>query len=288
MLERPWGGMALDMQPEDIFYISLPLFHSNAVHIGFASSLRVGSTMALARRFSVKNFWKDIRKYNATCFNYIGELCRYLLNQPSTPQDREHNVYKICGNGLRPEIWKEFKERFNIRRVHEHYGATEIRGMFCNYFNLDCTIGFNFDPYVIVKYNIDTDEPIQNDNGHLQAVEEGEAGLLLMKIKDDTTFAGYTNKEATNKKILHNPFGNNETLWPQAIKAFLESESYEHSIRLAISIGGDSDTIACINGGIAQAFYGGVPVEITREIPRFLDDNLNDVMIEFCERYNCS
>ena len=75
---------------------------------------------------------------------------------------------------------------------------------------------------------------------------------------------------------------------PQAIKAFLESESYEQSIRLAISIGGDSDTIACINGGIAQAFYGGVPVEITREIPRFLDDNLNDIMIEFCKRYNCS
>ncbi len=206
-----WGGMALNMQTEDIFYISLPLFHSNAVHIGLASALNAGSTIALARRFSVKNFWKDIRKYNATCFNYIGELCRYLLNQPPTPQDREHSVYKICGNGLRPEIWKEFKERFNIRRVHEHYGATEIRGMFCNYFNLECTIGFNFDPYVIVKYNIDTEEPIQNNSGYLQAVEEGEAGLLLMKIKDDTTFAGYTNKEATKKMILHNPFGNDET-----------------------------------------------------------------------------
>lgn len=73
---------------------------------------------------------------------------------------------------------------------------------------------------------------------------------------------------------------------PQAIKAFLESESYEHSIRLAISIGGDSDTIACINGGIAQAFYG-VPNEIRREIPRFLDDNLNDIMARFCNRFNC-
>jgi ADP-ribosylglycohydrolase len=74
---------------------------------------------------------------------------------------------------------------------------------------------------------------------------------------------------------------------PQAIKAFLESESYEHSIRLAISIGGDSDTIACINGGIAQAFYGGVPEEIKREIPKFLDDNLNEMVTKFCTRYNC-
>ena len=75
---------------------------------------------------------------------------------------------------------------------------------------------------------------------------------------------------------------------PQAIEAFLESESYEHSIRLAISIGGDSDTIACINGGIAQAFYGGVPEEIKREIPKYLDDNLNEVVRNFCTQYNCS
>ncbi len=75
---------------------------------------------------------------------------------------------------------------------------------------------------------------------------------------------------------------------PQAIKAFLESESYEQSIRLAISIGGDSDTIACINGGIAQAFYGGVPEKIKRKIPKFLDDNLNEVVIKFCTKYRCS
>jgi len=75
---------------------------------------------------------------------------------------------------------------------------------------------------------------------------------------------------------------------PQAIKAFLESESYEQSIRLAISIGGDSDTIACINGGIAQAFYGGVPEKIKRKIPKFLDDNLNEVVIKFCTKYKCS
>jgi len=205
-----WGIMALNMQPEDVIYITLPLFHSNAMHIGWASALRGGSAVALARKFSVSNFWKDVRKHNATCFNYIGELCRYLLNQPPHIEDRNHNVYKICGNGLRPEIWKEFKERFGIRRVHEHFGATEIRGMFCNYFNRDCTIGINFDPYALVKYDIDADVPFRDENGFFQRVEKGEAGLLLMKIMGPTTFAGYTDKKATKKKVFENPFGNGE------------------------------------------------------------------------------
>jgi len=206
-----WGSMALNMQPEDVIYITLPLFHSNAMHIGWASALRGGSAVALARKFSATNFWNDVRKYKVTCFNYIGELCRYLLNQPPSREDRNHGVYKICGNGLRPEIWNEFKERFGIRNIYEHFGATEIRGMFCNYFNRDCTIGINFDPYALVKYDIDADTPIRDKNGFFQRVEEGEAGLLLMKIMDPTTFAGYTDKIATLKKIFENPFGNGES-----------------------------------------------------------------------------
>ncbi len=207
-----WGGMANNMKTEDVVYITLPLFHSNAVHAGLASALRHGSAIALARRFSVRNFWNDVRKYNATCFNYIGELCRYLLNQPPNPDDRNHNVYKIFGNGLHLEIWNDFKERFGIRHIHEHYGATEIRGMFCNYLNIDKTIGINFSPHVLVKYDFDADEPIRDENDHFQKVDRGEAGLCFFQITDETIFAGYTDKQATEKKIFRNPFGNNE-IW---------------------------------------------------------------------------
>ena len=207
-----WGLGAMNMQPEDINYITLPFYHSNAIYIGWGSALYGGSAIAMARKFSVSNFWSDVRKYKATCFNYIGELCRYLLNQTPSLEDRKHNVYKICGNGLRPEIWKEFKERFGIREVYEHYGATEIRAMFCNYFNRDCTVGVNFHPHALVTYDIDADEPFKDENGFFQEVEEGEAGLLLMKITDPTIFAGYTDKVATNKKIFKNPFGNGE-IW---------------------------------------------------------------------------
>jgi len=201
-----WGKMALNMQPDDIYYISLPMYHSNSLHIAWSATLANGSAVALARRFSVSNFWKDIRKFKATCFNYIGEICRYLYNQPPNPNDRKHTVTKIAGNGLRPEMWKAFKERFGIRKVAEHYGMTEMRGMFCNYLNLDCTIGICLNPHTIVKFDIVNDEPIRGKDGFLQRVEEGEVGLFLMEIQDPYTFAGYTNKAASKQKILENGF----------------------------------------------------------------------------------
>ncbi|MFX0074096.1 MAG: long-chain-acyl-CoA synthetase [Candidatus Hermodarchaeota archaeon] len=206
-----WGVVAMNMQLDDIMYLSLPLYHSNAIYIAWGSALHRGSTIALGRKFSVNNFWEEVKKYNATCFCYIGEICRYLLNQSTTLEDRNHNVYKICGNGLRPEIWKEFKERFGIRYVYEFYGASEIRGMFCNYFNRDFTIGVNFFPYAIVKYDIETDKPLKDKRGLFQLADCGEAGLLLVKITDPTIFAGYTDEDETKKKIYKNPFGNGDS-----------------------------------------------------------------------------
>ncbi|MHA1525814.1 MAG: AMP-binding protein, partial [Promethearchaeota archaeon] len=114
---------------EDTIYVATPLFHSNPLLLGVGAVFAAGATLALARRFSSSRFWDDIFKYNATAFNYVGELLRYLLNQPPKPNDADNSVTKIAGNGLRPEIWKEFKNRFGIERIGEFYGATEGFGM---------------------------------------------------------------------------------------------------------------------------------------------------------------
>jgi citronellyl-CoA synthetase len=201
-----WGQMVLHMTPEDIMYISLPLYHSNALHLAWSAAIGGGSAIAIARRFSVRNFWEDIIKFKATCFNYIGEICRYLYNQPPSSKDRKHKVYKICGNGLRPEIWKEFKERFGIREVYEHYGMTEMWGMFCNYLNLDRSIGYNYGSYAIVKYDVENNEPFKDKNGFLQRVDEGEAGLLIVEATTQYTFAGYTDRVSSGKKLLYDVF----------------------------------------------------------------------------------
>ncbi len=75
---------------------------------------------------------------------------------------------------------------------------------------------------------------------------------------------------------------------PQAIRAFLEADDFEDAVRKAISLGGDSDTLACMAGGIAQAFFGGVPDAITGRVYELLDDQLGSVTREFMEEFGCT
>ena len=100
---------ALQPQRSDRIYNPLPLYHSTggvcAVGLAFFS----GGALILKRKFSVHEFWSDIHNYGATMFEYIGELCRYLLNAPPSPLERGHKIRAITGNGLRPEIWREFQ-----------------------------------------------------------------------------------------------------------------------------------------------------------------------------------
>jgi len=112
----------------------------------------------------------------------------------------------IIGNGLRPDIWRDFKKRFGISKVFEIYGAAESNIFFINMLNLDCTVGISPTPHAIVTYDIDEDKPIRDENGFMQRVGVGETGLLLGEITDLSPFAGYTNKEATNAKIVRDVF----------------------------------------------------------------------------------
>ncbi len=207
-----WGHIVLEMKPEDIMYISLPMFHSNSFNIAFSAAIAGGSTMALSRRFSVTHFWKDIRKHKATAFNYIGEVCRYLINQPPKPDDLDNSIEKIAGNGMNNDIWKAFKNRFGIDKVYEQYGATEVNFALTNLFNLDCTIGTSLGSFAIVKYDLETEEPIKDGKGLLQRVDVGEVGLMLIEITSPLTFSGYTNRKATEKKTIRDAFTKGD-LW---------------------------------------------------------------------------
>ncbi|KKK81708.1 hypothetical protein LCGC14_2810740, partial [marine sediment metagenome] len=120
-----WWEMVVGMKTDDIIYITTPLFHSHGIKVAFAAALSKGSAIAIARKFSASKFWNEARKFNATCFNYVGEICRYLYNQPPKSDDADNPIVKIVGNGLRPDIWLDFKERFNIQEIREFYGATE-------------------------------------------------------------------------------------------------------------------------------------------------------------------
>ncbi|MFW9880509.1 MAG: AMP-binding protein, partial [Candidatus Thorarchaeota archaeon] len=201
-----WGDTVVGMEHKDVVYVTTPLFHSHAINVAYAASLRYGSTIAIRRKFSASKFWEDAIKFKATCFNYIGEICRYLYNQPEKPTDRKHYIKKIIGNGLKNEMWRDFKKRFDIKQIFEFYGATErFAPNFANRFNLNCTVGFTLNPYAIVKFDNDTNEPVRDENGHMIRVKEGEAGLLIGQIIADDVFI-YTSKKADNNKIFRNVF----------------------------------------------------------------------------------
>lgn len=109
----------------DTMYCALPLYHTAGGPMAVGAALCQGGTLALRRRFSATHFWDDVRRFDATAFQYIGELCRYLLNQPARSDDREHGIRFAIGNGLRPDIWEDFQDRFAIPLIAEFYGATE-------------------------------------------------------------------------------------------------------------------------------------------------------------------
>jgi citronellyl-CoA synthetase len=200
------GRIVLDMGPRDTMYVPLPFFHTNALALSWPCVFAGGAALAIRRKFSASRFWDDVRQYRATAWCYVGELCRYLMNQPPNPDDSPNLLRKIIGNGLRPDIWKPFKRRFGVSKVYEIYGAAESNIYFINLFNLDCTIGTSFAPCAIVRYDVDADAPVRGEDGFMQRVEAGETGLVIGEISGTNPIVGYTDSRATEAKVFRDVF----------------------------------------------------------------------------------
>lgn len=203
-----FGRMALNLkQRKDTMYCALPMYHNTALSIALSASIMTGSTLALAPRFSASHFWQDCQRHRATTFVYVGELCRYLLQQPAQANEQNNRIRAVLGNGLRAEIWDEFQHRFGIHRICELYGASEGNVGFVNVFNLKRTVGFSPMRYTIVRFDTDHEEPLKDANGKLVKVERGEVGLLLTEVSEKAPFDGYTNNpEANQRKLFKNVF----------------------------------------------------------------------------------
>ncbi|NWY03075.1 S27A6 protein, partial [Nothoprocta ornata] len=198
---------------QDIMYITLPLYHVSASLLGIGGCIELGATCVLKKKFSASQFWNDCRKYKVTVFLYIGELCRYLCNQPRKEDDRVHQVRLALGNGMRPAIWKEFLMRFGPIKIFEFYGATEGNSLFLNYTNKIGAVArtglfskflYSFE---LLKYDVWKQELMKDEHGNYKKAPIGEPGLMVNQVTQDTPFFGYAgNKELTEKKLLHDVF----------------------------------------------------------------------------------
>lgn len=201
-----FGLIALDMRPEDVVYCTLPLYHATGLCVCWGSAISGASGFAIRRKFSASQFWNDVRKYRATTLGYVGELCRYLVDQPPSVDDSQHRVTKMIGNGLRPGAWGEFKTRFGVNHICELYAASDGNIGFTNVLNFDNTVGFSLMSWELAAYDHDSGAPIRDAKGFMRKVAKGEQGLLLAKIDDKAPLDGYTDPQKTEKVVLHDVF----------------------------------------------------------------------------------
>ena len=204
------GGMSAKMllriNANDRMYNCLPLYHSTGLIVGLSAAFHARASTVLRRKLSVSAFWDDIRKYDCSCFVYIGEFIRYLMSRPRQKDDGENPIRAVVGNGLRPDIWQSFKDRFNVYRIGEFYGASEGNGGFANMFNKDCTVGLGIAPVKLVAYDIGCDEIVRTADGRCIEVAQGESGLLLIQVTDSSKFEGYTSADESQKKLIKDAF----------------------------------------------------------------------------------
>uniref|UniRef100_A0A8C7JWZ6 Very long-chain fatty acid transport protein n=1 Tax=Oncorhynchus kisutch TaxID=8019 RepID=A0A8C7JWZ6_ONCKI len=210
------------MTSADVLYNCLPLYHSAGNIVGVGQCLIHGMTVVIKKKFSASRFWDDCAKYNCTIVQYIGEICRYLLNQPVKDIEGKHKVRMALGNGLRQSIWEEFTSRFNVPQIAEFYGATECNCSLGNFDNMTGACGFNSQilpfiyPIRLVKVDEETMELIRGPDGVCIPCGPGEPGQLVGRInqKDPLRrFDGYVNEGANSKKTANSVFKKGDTAY---------------------------------------------------------------------------
>jgi fatty-acyl-CoA synthase len=191
-------------------YDCLPLYHSVGGVVAVWATLLGGGSVVLRERFSASAFWDEVVSYDCTLFQYIGELCRYLAHAPACASEKRHRLRIAVGNGLRPEVWSLFQERFAIPRILEFYAATESNFSLYNVEGEPGAIGRNpaflaaSQSVKLVRYDQERDAPQRGADGFCTPCGPDEPGEAIGRIAND--FEGYLDAGASEKKILRNVF----------------------------------------------------------------------------------
>ncbi len=212
-----WFAGMMGTGTTDRLYNCLPMYHSIGGVVAPGAALVGGGSIVIRNKFSASRFWSELVRWDCTLFQYIGELCRYLLHAPPTIEDSGHRIRMACGNGLAPEIWEAFKHRFRIPRIFEFYAATEggvslfnIEGKCGAIGHIPAYLAHRFSP-ALVRFDLEAEEPARNEQGFCIRCERSEIGEALARAADDSSaigsrFEGYTSGEATDKRILRDVF----------------------------------------------------------------------------------
>jgi fatty-acyl-CoA synthase len=212
-----WFAGLMNTGASDRMYDCLPMYHSVGGVVATGALLVRGGSVAIRARFSASEFWDDVVNWDCTLFQYIGELCRYLVKAPEQVREKQHRLRLACGNGLRADVWEKFQRRFAIPRILEFYGATEGN---VSLYNVEGKVGaigrapsflaHRF-PLALVRSDPATQEPVRGADDLCIRCDTGEIGEAIGRIHAGPShatggFEGYTDTAASEKKILRDAF----------------------------------------------------------------------------------
>jgi fatty-acyl-CoA synthase len=190
------------------------MYHSVGGIVAIGAVLVHGGSVLIREKFSARQFWDDVTGFDCTLFQYIGELCRYLVQAPPHPREREHRLRLACGNGLRPDVWNAFKDRFRIPQILEFYAATEGNFSLYNAEGEPGAIG-RIPPFLarrlptaLIAYDVDKGEAVRDADGFCIRCTANQVGEAIGRIASSGGghFEGYTNERDSKKKVLRDVF----------------------------------------------------------------------------------
>jgi fatty-acyl-CoA synthase len=202
---------------DDRMYVTLPMYHTVGGVCATGAVLSVGGSCYIREKFSAREFWTDVIEHDCTMFAYIGEMCRYLLATPPSPADRAHRIRLCFGNGLRPDIFEAFRDRFGLAHIIEFYAATEGNVTLFNFDSKPGAVGrlpkWMERSFVVkvVRFDIETEQPVRDAAGRCIECAPDEIGEAIGQIIEDPNkpaarFEGYADKASSERKILRDVF----------------------------------------------------------------------------------
>ena len=245
-----WFAGLAQMTSEDRLYNCLPLHHSVGGIGALLAPLVKGGSVVVAGGFSARRFWRDVADFDCTMIQYIGDLCRFLLRvEPGPP----HRVRVAIGNGLSAEIWADFQARFAIPAILEFYASTEGNIALANLEGRIGSIGraprtHGSPAIALVKRDDENDAPLRGPDGLCAPCEAGEPGEALGRIARDSAAAieGYTDGEASEKKLVHDVFAKGDVYWRSGDLLSRDAEGFYYFLdRLGDTFRWYGQNVAC-------------------------------------------
>jgi fatty-acyl-CoA synthase len=269
-----WFAGLMDARSGDRMYNCLPMYHSIGGAVATGALLVRGGSIIIRERFSAHTFWNDIRDWDCTLFQYIGELCRYLVNAPDDAGHHKHRLRLCCGNGLRADVWAKFQEKFRIPRILEFYAATEGN---VSLYNLEGKVGaigrvpsflsHRF-PLAVVRFDHATNEPARDENGLGIRCETGEVGEAIGRIRSGSArsggeFEGYTSTAETQRKTIRDVFERGDTWYRTGDLMRMDTDGYFYFVdRIGDTFRWKGENVATLEVAEAITAFRGI-VEAT-------------------------